>query len=127
MREKPEFRARARESAGVDPERVRSDLEGLGIDPEFCRPVAERLVSIAPDLSAPEYAAILDGVTAAYSVHRQFSGSRDESAKRGNELRRLMEGCTGELRKLDEGLQMLSAYLLRMCTLASRDGSGNLH
>jgi hypothetical protein len=38
-----------------------------------------------------------------------------------------MEGCTGELRKLDEGLQMLSTYLIRMCALASREGSENLH
>jgi hypothetical protein len=127
MREKTEFRAGTNESAGVDPEQVRSDLEDLGIDPEFSQPVAQRLVAIAPDLSAPEYAAILDGVTAAYSVHREFAGSSDEGVRRANELRRLMEGCTGELRKLDEGLQMLSAYLLRMCELASHESSGNLH
>jgi hypothetical protein len=38
-----------------------------------------------------------------------------------------MEGVTGELRKLDEGLQMLSAYLVRMGALVSREGSGSLH
>ncbi len=127
MREKPAFQARAKGSPAVDPEQVRSDLEDLGIDPDFSRPVAQRLVAIAPDLSAPEYAAILDGVTAAYSVHRECTGSSDASVRHGNELRRLMEGCTGELRKLDEGLQMLSAYLLRMCALSSREGSENLH
>jgi len=127
MREKPAAGGRAERSTEVDPERVRSDLEDLGIDPDFSRPVAERLVAIAPDLSAPEYAAILDGVTAAYSVHREFARPVAERARSGNELHRLMEGCTGELRKLDEGLQMLSAYLLRMCALSSREGSGNLH
>jgi hypothetical protein len=111
----------------VDPEQVRSDLEDLGIDPEFSRPVAERLVAIAPDLSVPEYAAILEGVTAAYSVHREFSEPNDARINHGNEFRRLMEGCTGELRKLDEGLQMLSAYLVRMGALWSREDSGNLH
>jgi len=127
MREKPEFEARASGSRDLDIEQVRSDLEDLGIDPEFSRPVAERLVTIAPGLTAAEYAAILDGVTAAYSVHRDRTGPSDVGAKQGNEFRRLMEGCTGELRKLDEGLQMLSAYLLRMSALASREGSGNLH
>jgi hypothetical protein len=38
-----------------------------------------------------------------------------------------MEGFTGELRKLDEGLQMLSTYILRMGALSSRVGSGNPH
>jgi hypothetical protein len=127
MREKPEFEAQASESRDLDIEQVRSDLEELGIDPEFSQPVAVRLVAIAPGLTAAEYAAILDGVTAAYSVHRDCTGPSDVGAKQGNELRRLMEGCTGELRKLDEGLQMLSTYLIRMCALASREGSGNLH
>jgi len=127
MREKPEFRAEADGSMDLDLEQVRLDLEDLGIDPEFSRPVAQRLVAIAPGLTAVEYAAILDGVTAAYSVHRDRTEPSGARVKHANELRRLMEGCTGELRKLDEGLQMLSAYLLRMCALASREGSGNLH
>ena len=127
MREKPGFEVRAGGSKDLDVEQVRTDLEELGIDPEFSGPVAQRLVAIAPGLTAAEYAAILDGVTAAYSVHRDRIGPNDLGARRGNELRRLMEGCTSELRKLDEGLQMLSAYLLRMCALASREGSGNLH
>jgi hypothetical protein len=38
-----------------------------------------------------------------------------------------MEGFTGELRKLDEGLQMLSTYLVRMGALSSRENSGRLH
>ena len=127
MREKPEFEAQTSGSKDLDLEQVRSDLEDLGIDPEFSQPVAVRLVAIAPGLTAAEYAAILDGVTAAYSVHRDRTGPGAPGIKQGNELRRLMEGCTSELRKLDEGLQMLSAYLLRMCALASREGSGNLH
>ncbi len=127
MREKPEFRARAHGSPEADPERVRSDLENRGIDPEFSRPVARRLAAISPDLSASEYAAILDGVSAAYGVYREISGLSDVNFRHGNELQRLMEGFTGELRKLDEGLQMLSTYILRMGALASRENSRTLH
>jgi hypothetical protein len=127
MREKPEFRARTYGSPEADPERVRSDLENRGIDPEFSRPVAQRLVAIAPDLSALEYAAILDGVSAAYGVYREISGLNDVRFRQGNELQRLMDGFRGELRKLDEGLQMLSTYILRMGALSSREDSGSLH
>jgi hypothetical protein len=126
-REKSDFRARAHEPPEADLEQVRSDLENRGIDPEFSRSVARRLVAIAPDLSAFEYAAILDGVSAAYGAHREFSRPNHERFKLDNELRRLMEGFSGELRKLDEGLQMLSAYLVRMGALSSREDSGTLH
>ena len=127
MREKSEFRARAHGSPEADLERVRSDLENRGIDPEFSRPVARRLVAIAPGLPASEYAAILDGVSAAYSAHREASKSNGANLRHENELQRLMEGFTGELRKLDEALQMLSAYLVRVGALLSREGSGSLH
>ncbi|MCH8891304.1 MAG: hypothetical protein IH827_09555 [Myxococcales bacterium] len=127
MREKSGFQARAHGSRQADPEQVRSDLEHRGIDPEFSWPVAERLVAIATDLSADEYAAILDGVIAAYGVHREISGSHDTHSRYANELQRLMDGFAGELRKLDEGLRMLSAYLVRMGALVSREGSGSLH
>ena len=127
MREKSEFRPRAHGSTDVDPEQVRSDLEHRGIDTEFSRPLAERLVAIATDLSAHQYTAILDGVLAAYGVHREISGSHDAQFRYANELHRLMDGFAGELRKLDEGLRMLSAYLVRMGALVSRDGSGSVH
>jgi hypothetical protein len=58
-------------------------------------------------------------------VHRKTSGSNGAEFQHGNELQRLMEGLTGELHKLDEGLQMLSAYLVRMGALWSRESSQN--
>ena len=127
MREKPEFRARTCGSPEADPERVQSDLENRGVDPEFSRPVARRLAAIVPDLSAPEYAALIDGVSAAYGAYRENFESNHAHSRHGNELQRLMEGFTGELRKLDEGLQLLSTYLVRMSALSSREDSGVLH
>ena len=84
MREKSGFQARAHGSPEADPEQVRSDLEDRGIDPEFSRVIAQRLIAIAPDLSEPAYAAILDGVIAAYHVHREISGSNDARFRHGN-------------------------------------------
>ena len=127
MREKPEFRARTHGSPEAESERIRSDLEIRGIDPKFSRSVARQLIAIVPDLSAHEYAAILDGVSAAYGACREISGRNEADFRHENELQRLMEGFTGELRKLDEGLQMLSTYILRMSALSSREGPESLH
>ena len=127
MREKSEIRARAHGSPDADPEQVQSDLEDRGIDSEFSGPVAQRLATIAPCLSAAEYTAILDGVSAAYGAHCEISGPNGAYFRDGNELQRMIEGFAGELRKLEEGLQMLSAYLVRTSALLSREGSGSLH
>ena len=42
-------------------------------------------------------------------------------------VERLMQGFAGELLKLEEGLRIISAYVLRMHNRASRDGGGILH
>ena len=127
MREKAPIQTRVGEFSEADSRQIRSDLEDRGVDPEFARPVAHRLVSIAPDLSEPEYHAILGGVAAAYGVHREVSDTSEARATDVNELRRLMEGFTGELRKLEEGLQILSAYVVRMGARTDRPGSRGLH
>jgi hypothetical protein len=103
--------------------RIRADLEGKGVATEFSQPVADRLAAIVRDRSPAEYEAILDGVAAAYGVHRRdFDVARDVK-----ELQRLMDGFTGELRKLEEGLQLLSAYLQRMRSRATRGHAATFH
>ena len=103
--------------------RIRADLESKGVAPEFSQPVADRLADIAPDFSSGEYEAVLDGVAAAYGVHqRDFDAAGDV-----NEIQRLMDGFTGELRKLEEGLQILSAYVHRIQTRATRGNAATLH
>jgi hypothetical protein len=103
--------------------RIRVDLESRGVAPEFSQPVADRLAVIVRDLSPAEYVAVLDGVAAAYGVHRRdFDVARDV-----NEIQRLMDGFTGELRKLEEGLQILSAYLQRMRSRAARGHAATFH
>jgi hypothetical protein len=43
------------------------------------------------------------------------------------EIQRLMLGFSDELRKLEEGLRILSAFALRMRTRAGLDADGVLH
>ncbi len=127
MREKAELRARARKSRGTDLGQLRSDLEERGVDPEISQPVALRLLAIAPGLSEGEYSALLAGVSTAAGVSRAIFAANRADPQPDNELRRLMEGFAGELRKLDEGLQLLSTYLVRMGALSSREGRDRLH
>ncbi len=93
----------------------------------FSEPVAERLAAVALDLSSSEYAAALEGVAAAYDVYREDCEALAHSSRDIDEIQRLMQGFAGELLKLEEGLRIISAYVLRMHNRASRDGGGVLH
>ncbi len=103
--------------------RIRADLESKGVAPEFSEPVASQLASIAPDFSSAEYDAVLDGVAAAYGVHRQECGAVGDV----KEIQRLMLSFATELHKLEEGLQILSAYLQRMRGRALKGQGPTLH
>ena len=107
--------------------RIRADLEGRGVGSAFSEPVAERLEEVAPDLSSAEYAAALEGVAAAYEVYREDCEALAHSSRDIDEIQRLMQGFAGELRKLEEGLRIVSAYVLRMHSKASRERRGLLH
>ncbi len=107
--------------------RIRGDLESRGVAPEFSTPVARRLSAIASDLSDEEYDAVLEGVATAYGVHCQSSDDAADEVRDICELERLMEGFTGELKKLEEGLQILSAYVVRMSARTTPNPPNTLH
>jgi hypothetical protein len=99
-----------------------SDLESRGVSRELSLPAARRLSPIAAGLSPKEYGAVLDGVAAAYV-------DPDEARAAGDigEIRRLMEGFSSELRKLEEGLQILSAYVARMGSRSNPERRTTVH
>jgi hypothetical protein len=108
--------------------RIRADLERRGLAPEFSRAFAERLAPLSQGLSAEAYAAALDAVALAWGDRDSGVGAQ---APRGagelNELQRLMAGFVGELRKLEEALRILDAYLARMRTQTRVPEVGTLH
>ena len=91
---------------------IREDLERRGVSSEFSGSVSARLAEIAGDLSTAEYAAVLEGVAAAYGVHQQCEGRNARAESK--EIHRLVQDFAVELKKLDEGLRILSAYLVRI-------------
>jgi hypothetical protein len=121
----------AREPAGTQepaprlpPRRVREDLEERGVAMAFSGPVAERLSTRVEGLTEAQYAALLDGVAAAYGVHRQEGRSAQPAPL---EMQRLIQDFAVELKKLDEGLRLLSTYLLRIRDRTSGDSSQVMH
>jgi hypothetical protein len=95
--------------------RIRADLERRGLAREASETFAALLASLPPDLSTVAYEATLDGVVLAWAAEQRKA--LQESAPRPrdlDELQRLLKGFGTELRKLEEALQILSTYVIRM-------------
>ena len=117
----------ARPGPGAKKRRIRADLESRGLPREIAQPVATRLAPLLKTVSTRAYGAALDVATAAVEVARDDGSRENDRAGDVAEIQRLMLGFTGELRKLEEGLRILSAFVLRMRTRAACDGDGVLH
>jgi len=98
---------RRRRGASKDLEdRLCQDLEQRGLEAPVSRNVARRIAPGAAGLSGDAYGAFLDGVVAIRSESRSEPGAE--------EIQRLVNDFAIELKKLDEGLRLLSTYLLRI-------------
>jgi hypothetical protein len=107
--------------------RIRADLEARGVHAELSLSMATQLAPLLKTASARTYGAALDAAAAAAQVTRQGEAVARDRAGDVGEIQRLMLGFTDELRKLEEGLRILSAFVLRMRTRTGLDGDGVLH
>ncbi len=92
----------------------------FGVPREFAAPLLPMLERVASrDPSSEEWLGVLEGIAGAYRVSG-VSGfsvpSRDEGQDEAaeGEVDGLMRQFSGELRKLDESLKVLTAYLERV-------------
>jgi hypothetical protein len=106
----------APDAEAVRVERLRRDLELRGVAPAVARSVAARTAVRAGGLESEAYAAFLDGVAAGH-IGPMEAGHAESGAL---EIQRLVQDFAVELKKLDEGLRLLSSYLLRI-----RDRAGS--
>jgi hypothetical protein len=107
-------------------QRIRTDLENRGVSPVFSEPLAQRLERLRSEPGSDTYAAALEGAAAAYDAYRGDAELLEERSRDIEEIQRLMQGFAGELLKLEEGLRIISAYVMRMHSKATRDGGGVL-
>jgi hypothetical protein len=94
-----------------DRARIESDLEQLGIGDPLREALAARLEALAPTLGEDAYRAALAGVAAAHDVHRIGEASRERTQRDYEEIQRLLGVFSGEMKKLDEALRVLSTYV----------------
>lgn len=85
-------------------EELRRELERVGLAPDNAGALAEQLERLAGALPAPEYRALVDGVLLGQRASRPSTP----------ELHRLLEDFAAELKKLDEGLRLLTSFLVRL-------------
>jgi hypothetical protein len=107
--------------------RIRTELERRGVDRALSQPMAARLAPLLETLPARACAAALDAATAALELTRLDGSATHPRSADVAEIQRLMLGFTDELRKLEEGLRILSAFVLRMRTRAGLGGDGVIH
>jgi hypothetical protein len=99
-----------------DRTRIEQDLERLGVAAGAREVLASRLASLAPTLSEDAYQAALAGALVAHDLHEQSARQVERSVRDYDEIQRLLNMFGAEMKKLDEALRVLSAYVQRMRT-----------
>jgi hypothetical protein len=123
---------RAEIAAGAPPElgrlreRLRSDLERLGLVAEEIAMVSHRLEPMLESFSAEQYGALIAGIAAGSGRREDVDAGRCWSDDVGD-VERLMEGVREEVQKLDEGLRMLSAYVTGLRRRSQHRKGSTLH
>lgn len=110
--------ARAPESGR--PERIRADLERRGVPAELASLLSARIAPLVVAVGGEAYEAALTAAAAAWTLSRDDGGAR-RGEQDLDELQRLMGAFTGELKKLDEALQILTTYVTRMRERSTSD------
>ena len=106
------FLSRSREPR--DRARIERDLDRLGVSAELRALLSRRLETLAPTLSEEAYRAALAGALVAHDLHEQSARNAERSARDYQEIQRLLGVFSAEMKKLDEALRVLSAYVQRM-------------
>ena len=120
---------RVAETACAPPRaRLQAELERRGVAPELAEAVAAQLAEVAPALPRARAEDLLAGAALACAVQEASpSAASARTARDLDEVQRLMGAFAGELRKLDEALQLLATYLTRIKARSTPGPSGPLH
>lgn len=108
-------------------EEIARELEKRGVPREASVPVAQRLAAHCAELDSHQVRAVLDGAAAAWEIQHADCVALERSARSVHEIQLLMQGFADEMRKLEEGLRVVSAYLTRMHDTARGQQSESHH
>ncbi|HME70511.1 MAG TPA: hypothetical protein VKM54_11680 [Myxococcota bacterium] len=118
--------AEAREVSRIR-DRIRGELEQRGVSPELAGALALRLEQLVTALGVSGCQAVCDAALAASGAPPLLPAPLARSTHQLDEIQRLMGAFVGELRKLDEALQLLATYLARIRDQAKGAVPGTVH
>jgi hypothetical protein len=98
-------------------EQIRTDLKARGVAPELCERFSASLETEPSERGPEAYEALLDGVALVCGAQEGIDAGLVRNLRELQEAERLMGAFANELAKLDEVLEVLSAYLQRMRSL----------
>jgi len=108
-------------------DRIRRELEQRGVSPDLASALALRLEELVAALGTSSCQAVCAAALAASGAPRALDTPAARSANELDEIQRLMAAFVGELRKLDEALQILATYLARIREQAGGAGPRAVH
>ena len=115
------------EKASRRRDRIRADLERRGVATDFSEVLAVQLEHRLAGLETVAYEPLLDGAAAAYGIQCETRDGWSRNLRELKEVERLMGAFAGELTKLDEVLEVLTAYLRRLHSSSPQRAIRTLH
>ena len=95
-------------------EKIQAELVARGIEAPLARRLAEAIAKRTAVLDAPRYQGVIAGIALAVAAQRRDVAQLRKAADELGEMQRLLGSFTDELKKLDEALETLAAYVVRM-------------
>ena len=108
-------------------QRVTADLAQVGLIGEEAKRIGEAIVEQLRLTGPGGYEDLLAGVRFSHQARTDVAADLTRMQRELKQLERLMGGFATELRKLDEVLEVLAAYVRRMRTSVGDDGNQVLH
>ncbi|HEY8120174.1 MAG TPA: hypothetical protein VII78_02565 [Myxococcota bacterium] len=93
---------------------IQADLVARGVEPALARRLAQAIEKRTAVLDAPRYQGVVAGVVLAVTAQRREVEQLRKAAGELGEVKRLLGSFTEEMKKLDEALETLAAYVVRM-------------
>jgi hypothetical protein len=93
---------------------IQADLVARGVDAALARRLATAIEKRTAALDVGRYQGVIAGIALVVAAQRREVEQLRKAADELGEMRRLLGNFTDELEKLDEALETLAAYVLRM-------------
>ncbi|MBM4385727.1 MAG: hypothetical protein FJ091_20455 [Deltaproteobacteria bacterium] len=93
---------------------IQADLVARGLDAALAHRLAQAIEKRAAALDAGRYQGVVAGIALAFTSQKRELEALRKAADELGEMQRLLGSFTDELTKLDEALETLAAYVVRM-------------